>query len=157
MATYVVMIPPEAGREDKARLVRDGFSFLAFIVPPIWFAWHRLWVEALVSLALIMGAGALGEVAGYGAAAVILSFLVSLYAGLEARALHVASLERRGWRVSGVVEAAGWGDAELRWFRGGAAERTRPVAPPPLPLRAAHGRPSASAEGLGLIDYPGAR
>ena len=34
MATYVVMIPPEAGREDKAHLVRDGFSFLAKGINP---------------------------------------------------------------------------------------------------------------------------
>ncbi|MFP1630558.1 DUF2628 domain-containing protein [Zhengella sp. ZM62] len=157
MATYVVMTPPAAGRDEQARLVRDGFSFPAFIVPPLWFAWYRLWVEALVSLALLMGAGALGEVAGYAAAAVVLSFLVSLYAGLEASGLLVASLERRGWRAAGVVEAAGWRDAEQRWFRGETPDRMSPAAPPPLPLRAAHGRPSASAEGLGLIDYPGAR
>lgn len=156
MASYVVMKPPAAKRDEQVRLVRDSFSFLAFVVPPLWFAWHRLWVEALVALALLMAAGALGEVAGFATAAAVLAFLVSLYAGFEARAFEMACLERRGWHTAGVVQAGNWRDAELRWFQD-VAGKPGETAPPPLPPRAAALRPPASVEGLGLIDYPGAR
>ena len=55
MASYVVMEPPGASRNDAAAgavLVRDGFSFLAFLLPPLWLLWHRLWIEAALVFAL---------------------------------------------------------------------------------------------------------
>ena len=48
MASYVVMEPPEGGPE-QAILVRDGFALLAFIMPFLWFLWHRMWLEALAA------------------------------------------------------------------------------------------------------------
>ena len=34
--------------------VRDGFSFLAFLLPPLWLLWHRLWIEAVLAFAVLM-------------------------------------------------------------------------------------------------------
>lgn len=104
-----------------------------------------------------MGIGALGDVAGFGGAAAAVTFLVMLFAGFEARGLRIAGMERRGWRSAGVVEAASWRDAELRWFHGTASTAQAGNMPPPLPPRPASRRAAASPEGLGLIDYPGAR
>ena len=157
MASFVVMEPPADRGGEQARFIRDSFAFFAFLAPPVWFAWHRLWVEAAVALALVMGIGALGDVAGFGGAAAAVTFLVMLFAGFEARGLRIAGMERRGWRSAGVVEAASWCDAELRWFHGTASTAQAGNMPPPLPPRPASRRAAASPEGLGLIDYPGAR
>ncbi len=90
MASFVVMEAPE-GR-DEAVYVRDGFHVLAFLLPPIWLAWHRLWIEALLAFAVMAVLGSLGGVSGFGDAAPLLSLLVSLYVGLEAPAIWIAAL-----------------------------------------------------------------
>ena len=44
-----------------AAFIRDGFSFLAFLLPPLWLLWHRLWIEAALALAaLVLAAGLTG-------------------------------------------------------------------------------------------------
>lgn len=119
MAIYVVMEPdqPELSRaQEKAFLIRDGFSFWAFVLPVIWLLAHRLWIEALAALALMLAAGALATQLGshpmMGAA---LSLLTQITFGLEAANLRVAALRRRGWHLWGPVEAANRGEAELRY------------------------------------------
>ena len=161
MASYVVMEPPSGagGRKtDRAMLVRDGFHLLAFLVPALWLFFHRLWLEGLVALAVSIALSAAGSAAGLGNAAPALSFLVSLYVGLEGPALRLAALRRRGWREWGVVEADGTADAEIRYLAETHEAEERhdaalpPTPPPPTPL--ATPRPAA-APALGLFSYPG--
>jgi len=52
MAVYTVHEPPmkaEQSQPDPERFVfvRDGFSFWAFLLPPLWMLWHRLWLMFL--------------------------------------------------------------------------------------------------------------
>jgi hypothetical protein len=157
MASFVVMEAPE-GRDD-AVYIRDGFHLLAFLVPPLWLAWHRLWIEALVALAVMLVLGTLGSVAGFGDAAPVLSLLVSLYLGLEAPALRIAALRRRGWREWGVVDAHDRDDAETKHLFAegdGADHADRPpvAVQPELPFAP---RPAPSGPALGLFSYPGTR
>jgi hypothetical protein len=156
MAIYVIMEPPAANTAEAAEravLVRDGFSFLAFLVPPLWLLWHRLWIEA----ALAFAATALGETAGFGFIGAMLSLLVAIFVGLEGQTLRVNALGRRGWREWGVVEASNVEEAEIRYLAGEAPDKIvleapRPTVPAVLPARA---QPSGPA--LGLLDYPGRR
>jgi hypothetical protein len=157
MASFVVMEAP--ADRDAAVYVRDGFHLWAFLFPPIWLAWHRLWIEALVALAVMAALGTLGGVAGFGDAAPALSLLVSLYVGLEAPAMQVAALRRRGWREWGVVDAYNREDAEMKHLFGN-ADRMTDEAPvdaasePELPFAP---RPAPSGPALGLFSYPGSR
>lgn len=139
MASYVVMEQPgRTGTADVA-FVRDGFSWAAFLVPPLWLLWHRLWYEALLAFLVLALLSFLGE-AGWPLAGSLLTLAVSLYAGLEGQNLRVAALRRRGWREWGAVEAASLDDAETRY----AAEADEPAAiemprivPGPAPIRPA--------------------
>jgi hypothetical protein len=115
VASYVVMQPEGRPAED-AVLVRDGFHLLAFVFPAIWFLFHRMWIEALAALLAALVLGALASFAGFGNAAPLLSLLVSLYFGLEAPAMRLAALRRRGWHEWGIVEADGADDAETRYL-----------------------------------------
>jgi len=157
MAVFVVMEPPGASGTEAAAgavLVRDAFSFLAFLLPPLWLLWHRLWIEAALAFAAGVALTALGETAGLGFTGAALSLLVSLYVGLEGATLRLNALSRRGWREWGVVEAASLDEAEMRYCAGeepGLPGDARPAASPsPLP-----GRPPASGPALGLFSYPG--
>ena len=58
MASYVFLTPPgRAPGDEKTVVLRDGFSFLAYLFPPVWFLLHRLWFEALLSVLLLVLAG----------------------------------------------------------------------------------------------------
>lgn len=157
MAVFVVMEPPGASGTEAATgavLVRDAFSFLAFLLPPLWLLWHRLWIEAALAFAAGVALTALGEVAGLGFTGAALSLLVSLYVGLEGATLRLNALSRRGWREWGVVEAASLDEAEIRYCAGEepVLSGDAPPAASPLPLQ---GRPAASGPALGLFSYPG--
>src|SRR5690606_34331616 len=53
MATFLVLIPPGArSGDEKARIVRDRFSWLALFLPVIWLLWHRAWLAAALAFAV---------------------------------------------------------------------------------------------------------
>lgn len=161
MASYVVMEPP-AGTgwksAEDARFVRDGFAFLAFLVPFIWFLWHRMWIEAAAALALTFALGGLSSLEAFADIGPVVSLLVWILIALEANALRVTALERRGWHVWGVVEAHNREEAEMRYLAelATASEKRgfeKPDGAPPAPDRPPHRRPSGPA--VGLLAYPG--
>ncbi len=160
MARYVVMEPVDAlGDEAAARIVRDGFSFVAFIVPPLWLVWHGLWLEAILAFAAMLGVTAFGEATGLVFAASILSLLLALYFGLEGAALRLAALRRRGWGEWGAVEADSAADAEIRYVAA-VAGITGAGVEPEAPAMSAQpaprtGRPLPAGPALGLLAYPG--
>lgn len=158
MAIYVVMEPPAANATEaveRAVLVRDGFSVLAFLVPPLWLLWHRLWIEAALAFAASVALTALGETAGLGFTGAALSLLVSIYVGLEGPGLRINALRRRGWRDWGVVEASDAGEAEIGYLAGEEPEEAA-EAPQPAPVaRPAYGHPVQTGPALGLLGYPG--
>jgi hypothetical protein len=163
MAIYVVMEPPAADAAEAAEravLLRDGFTFLAFLAPPLWLLWHRLWIEAALAFAVGVGSTALGETAGLGFTGAALSLLVSIFVGLEGPALRINALRRRGWHEWGVVEASGLAEAEIRYLAGEAPyEAVQPAVPHPTGPTLVRPALSGLASGpaLGLFDYPGRR
>ena len=54
MPVYTVHEPPPRDDDDRRRrrdrfvFVRDGFSFWAFLLAPLWMLWHRLWLVLLL-------------------------------------------------------------------------------------------------------------
>ena len=111
MVIFTVHEPPNgsANRLDSAErlvFVKDGFSWLAATVPPLWLLWKRMWLEfaiyagttgLLVWLLTTSGATNLSNA---------LLLIVQIVFGFEAGALYSAALERRGWRLVGTVSRA---------------------------------------------------
>jgi hypothetical protein len=143
MASFVVMGSPRDASEEELSFVRDGFSWLAFLFPPLWLIWHRLWVEAVVAVAVLMAAAALGSVEGLSVAGPLLTLLVSIFVGLEGNAMRVAARERRGWDVEAVIDADDEEDAGTRYAaatengedEAGDRPRIVPSASPPGAVR----------------------
>lgn len=104
---------PEGWPEPKARppvLVKEGFSFWATVLGPLWFAWNRLWWEAAGFLVLTVAASLLLPES----LAAIAVPALHVLAGFEARDRLRARLARGGQPMAAVVAAP---DAEIAWFR----------------------------------------
>ncbi|MBZ9755214.1 DUF2628 domain-containing protein [Mesorhizobium sp. ESP6-5] len=158
MTAYVVMEPPgRSEKVDTTTLVRDGFTWLGLLVPPLWLAWHRLWVEAALAFVVMGVLSMLGERLGLGVAGSLLSLLVSLYVGLEGQGLRIAALRRRGWHEWGVVEAGWLADADMRYALEveGLSDEAAPA--PRIVPDAALARPAQPGMALGLTHIPGRR
>jgi hypothetical protein len=162
MAVFTVHEPPLRPADrvpdpERVLFVRDGFSFWAFLLTPLWMLWHRMWLVLVAYLVLAGGLLAVLLVVGASLAAVVAAgLLISLLVGLEAGTLRRVALRRRGWREVGLISGNDREVAERRffatWRRDGAA---RPAAgggsaPMPPPSRAPQTPPV-----IGLFPEPG--
>ncbi|MBZ9769516.1 DUF2628 domain-containing protein [Mesorhizobium sp. CA6] len=155
MAIYVVMAPLAGNRAEDAIFVRDSFTWLGFLVAPLWLAWHRMWIEAALTFIVMAILSVAGERLGLEGAGSLLSLLVSLYVGFEGQGLRIASLRRRGWREWGVIEAGNLGDAETRHALETDVESEEQPALPRIVPDASQARPPQTGMALGLTHTPG--
>jgi Protein of unknown function (DUF2628) len=169
MAVYTVHQPPARRadpRPDAERIVfvRDGFSFWAFLIGPLWMLWHRMWLVLLGYVVVLAGIdAALSWLGASGAAISAVGLLIGLLVGLEASTLRRLSLWRRGFHNVGIVSGTDREDAERRFFgtwmgdpRSGSTAGSPPAAPPPVPAApASHG--SHTPDVIGLFPQPGAQ
>jgi hypothetical protein len=168
MSVYTVHEPPRrvgaaAADVERFAFVRDGFSWWAFLLAPLWMLRHRMW---LVLLGYVVVAGAI-EIpvrmsGGPVLATSLIGILLGLLVGLEAGTLRRFTLNRRGWKNLGVVSGDDLEDAERRFFDAW-LQRTNstpggPPAPTPGPASAAPSWRGPLGSGvIGLFPEPGAR
>jgi len=77
--------------------VPERFSWLAFLLPPVFALVGGLWLELVAWLVAVMLLGAAAPVVG-GTAAFSIYVLLAIWIGFEAPALRAAALRRRGFR-----------------------------------------------------------
>jgi len=106
MTIYAVF---DRDAKEVPAVVAERFSWLAFLLPPLFALRHGLLLALLGWLVAVLLLGA-GETLIGGTAAFWLYVLVALWFGFEAPALRGASLRRRGWRARTALVAA---DADL--------------------------------------------
>jgi hypothetical protein len=159
VASYVIFEPPGPSQPERALFVRDGFHWLAFLLSVFWFLWYRLWIEAGLVFAAMVGLSALERIDGLQGAVLAASFLLALGLGFEASALRMAALRRRGWREWGVVEANDGDEAAIRYLADVGAKMPHGTTyePPAPPSGLAPARRPGAFPALGLLDYPGRR
>jgi hypothetical protein len=139
-----------------AVVIRDGFSFAAFLLPPLWLLLHRLWIEAALASAALALAVGLSKLTGLALAAPFLWLLLSLFVGLEGNALRIAALGRRGWSSWGVVEAGNLDDADAHYAMQIAGAETDADVATLMPAPSANaGTRSLVGEPIGLLLNPG--
>ena len=122
MSIYTVHEPPLKAHEsvtepERFVFVRDGFSFWAFLLTPLWMLRYRLWLAltgyVIVAVALLVGLRLIGASA---TVTIIASALLSLLVGFEAATMRRFTLSRRGWRNVGIVVGDDLESAERRFF-----------------------------------------
>jgi len=178
MSTFTVHEPPPKRDEatpdpDRFVFVRDGFSFWAFLLAPLWMLRHRLWLVLagylVVMVALLLG---LRAIEASSAVLVVAVVLAKLLVGFEAATLRRFTLARRRWKNVGVVVGDDRETAERRFFdawvdrawtggRSSAAPRAwgagapRPAFPSGMAVPVVR-NPQGSSEVIGLFPEPGA-
>jgi Protein of unknown function (DUF2628) len=171
MAVYTVHEPPPKADQlqpdpERFVFVRDGFSFWAFVLAPLWMLRHRMWLVFIgylvVAIALQVALSLIGASA---TVMTVVTVLLSLLVGFEAATLRRFTLGRRRWTNVGIVVGDDTETAERRFFdawvdRGGSdsvawasapAAASATVLTPPLTRR-----PSVSPDVIGLFPEPGA-
>jgi hypothetical protein len=122
MAIYTLHLPndvvPGTGQvADKLRVVKDGFSWTAFIFPLPWLLINRLWLWSVVFFAASFLLGYVAQTLGASQGILFLSILLlALFIGLEAGALKAGGLKKRGFSQVASFVAADAEEAELKFF-----------------------------------------
>jgi hypothetical protein len=163
MAIYTVHEPPlrrvaSAPDPESFVFVRDGFSFWAFLLGPLWMLRHRLWLVLFGYLVLTVALQvALRAVGASGAVTVAVSMLVALLIGFEAATLRRFALARRRWTNTGIVVGDDLEAAERRFFDVWVNRSAATVEPrPPQPAAAAAPILARSTpDVIGLFPQPG--
>jgi hypothetical protein len=173
MPVYTVHAPIAESAEamrgaDRFVFVRDGFHFWAFLLGPLWLAWHRLWLALIGYIVVMTGVEVVLSQLGSGAGARFMTmFLVAVLMGLEAASLRRWTLSRRKWRQLDILVADDVETAERRFFdRWASDQRGLSITPAvdrgaPPPTRDIPGQPFSKAPSphgdiLGLFPQPGA-
>ena len=161
-SVYEPLVPATdvIARADRLAFVRDGFSWVAILVPLLWLLYHRMWIESLVLLLVYIGLQhAFGGDAQGQALTAWAGLAISLLFAFEANDLRTASLERRGYRFAGVASGRDRVDAEraffVKWLP--EQERAQPVASPPPRRDTGAQAPRQRGEGeevIGLFPQP---
>jgi hypothetical protein len=161
MSIYTVHVPPaetSAPNPERFIFVRDGFSFWAFVLAPLWMLWHRLWLGFIGYLAfavlLQIGLHLIG-------ASAVVTFtagaLLALLVGFEAATLRRLTLTRRRWRNIGIVVGDDVESAERRffdaWLRGEPRRSASTIAP--VASGAVAAGAARASEIIGLFPEPG--
>jgi len=161
VTVYTVYEPPgddEAdvtARADRIAFVKDGFSWLALLVPVLWLIFQRMWLELIAFLVVVgcvswaFGTGDPGrQLAGW----VVIGIQV-LFA-FEANDLRGWALRRRGYQFAGVASGRDRYAAERSFFESWLPQQRRPapLVPPAQKGAAPKGaKPSRGGEGDEVI------
>jgi hypothetical protein len=140
MAFYTVYLPEgrrDADALEQAVLLRDRFSWTAFVFSGLWLLWHRLWLGFAGYVVLAGLIAVASNLLGLGPRATFgLEALLALAVGFEGNSLRAWKLEARGFRLAGTVAARDTERAERRAFAALIAPDAPGMAAParPLPL-----------------------
>ena len=115
MRLYSLEVRGPGLEEADFALVKEGFSWPNFILAPLWFLWHRLWLAfglyliAYLLLAFLLSLLPLNELQQS-----VFAFAAALVLAWHANDIRRWTLRRQGYRFCGVVAAYNNDDAERR-------------------------------------------
>jgi hypothetical protein len=124
VSTYTIHEPPQsdADRIDRGvelEFIKDGFSWLTAVCPPLGFIANGVWLMAIAYLA---GSALLGYILyalkidpdWIG----LIFLIINIYLGFEVSTLKRWMLDQKGWQMLGVVNGKSIAECERRFFEG---------------------------------------
>ncbi len=98
--------------------MREGFSFWAFILAPVWLLLNRLWLPALVYIMAVSAMQEIGERMGLSPATMgIVQIGLQFWLGCTAYDIQRWVLAQRGYKPCAIIAATSRMEAEKRAYR----------------------------------------
>lgn len=122
VVTYTVHEPPQpqadrVDRADELVFVKDGFSWLTAVCPPLGLMSKNLWLELLAYVAAIAAVCTLLTWFGVDSNWIALAVLASgIFLGFEISTLERFYLDRQGFKTLGAVTGKNLAECERRFF-----------------------------------------
>ncbi|MBP7710015.1 MAG: DUF2628 domain-containing protein [Rickettsiales bacterium] len=111
MKLYATLIEKnKEGKISDAVLLKEGFSFFAFLFGPFWFFYHKMWQEFFVLLALNIGLGLFGEFDK-----ILLEVALASIVALNANYWFGEHLKKKNYEFVGLVFGSDLTNAKLRF------------------------------------------
>ncbi|HUI19595.1 MAG TPA: DUF2628 domain-containing protein [Methylocella sp.] len=101
----------------EAALVRQAFSWKAFLLGPLWLAWHRLWAALLLWAGVYVVLIAAAQTLISDESTVLIALLLQSFLGLEANRLRETKLAAKGYHLVEILAAPGRDDALVAFYR----------------------------------------
>ena len=117
MARYVILRHEDVTPPDglsQLLVLRDGWTWLAFIVPLFWLLWYRLWFAAFMVLAAMIAIALVAQSPQGMTLGLPFNLLLGVFVALEGQNLRIGKARRLGYAICDVIQAASRTDAELR-------------------------------------------
>lgn len=116
MRFYTVHDDGEAGPSAQLLLLREGFSWPAMLLGPLWALWHGMWAVAILMTVLSFALATALTLFGFAQpAATLAQFGLNILFALVAQDLRRWRLRRKGFQTVDVVTGADV-DTALRRF-----------------------------------------
>jgi len=127
MTVFTAHYRRSAADQPDVVLVKEGFCWPAFLVPPLWLLARRLWLGLLIyalGAAAVAAAAAVAGLSEVAAGAASVAF--GLWIAWTANDWRREKLDRLGYRELGVIVAESLDEAEERLFRARATSLRAP-------------------------------
>jgi hypothetical protein len=109
--------PTQAHPDENLVILREGFSFWAFLLHALYLLYNRQWLALIVFLPLYIGVLMLGDMVGLPDYIVaVMQLATQIWLGASAYDLHRAQYELRGWKLVDVAIAPNAIAAEQRYL-----------------------------------------
>lgn len=131
MRVYTAHYRPTAAPPDREIvLVKEGFCWPALAFSALWALWHRMWIEAAAFVGASLAVELIVEFIGLAPLGISAAGLgLSVLVGYVANDLRRSSLERRGFRMAGIVAGRDHDTALARLVDARPELTRRPAAP----------------------------
>ncbi len=128
---YTVHLPPPSSGDTVPVLIKEGFSWGAFLFNVIWTLWHRLWIESAALLALFLALGVISDyIALTDSVETAIMVAVAVLIGFSGNDWRRESYRRRGYRDADVVSGPDPENALRRFLDLRAVDNHRPAPAP---------------------------
>ncbi len=94
----------EEGKISEIILIKEGFSFFAFLFGPLWFFYHKMWKEALTLIVVDAFFGLYSNIAGF-PNEILLQISFAIIVAVNANFWLCAHLLRKKYIFSGLFFA----------------------------------------------------
>lgn len=118
MTLYTVHIRPgDSLLNQRPLFVKEGFNFVAFLVPFFWALYQRLWAVAIAIAAADIALVFMGQAQWLGAPSVlVLNLAINVAAGFSGNDWLRSRLARQGYLLADIAVADSLLHAQQRYF-----------------------------------------